>query len=119
VVATRLDAADDAQTYPQYVRDHDAAAFATPYTRFVRAITEHPFFRSLDADRSAADRATVVEQFYAQLRNALEAEPTTAVWHVMSLRLRRRPHRPDLGAQDEGPMTGMATSVRPTAPTSR
>ncbi len=94
VVATRLDASDDARTYPQYARDRDGAAFATAYTRFVRAITEHPFFRSLDADRSRADRAAVVERFYAQLRDALEAQPTAAaVWHVMSLRLRRRPRR--------------------------
>jgi hypothetical protein len=95
VVDSRLDAADDAQTYPQYARDHDAGGFAAAYTRFVRAITEHPFFRALDPDRSPADRAAVVEDFYRRLQGALEEHPdAAAVWHVMSLRLRRRRRGP-------------------------
>ena len=92
VVEHRLDASDDSNTYPQYRRDGDAAGFARAYVRFVRAITEHPFFRSLDADRSPADHAAVVDDFTARLEMALAQHPdVAAVWHVMSLRLRRRP----------------------------
>jgi hypothetical protein len=56
-------------------------------------VTERPFFRSLDADRSSADRAAVVEAFYPGLRDRIAADPATALcrWHVMALRLRRRP----------------------------
>jgi hypothetical protein len=94
VLASRLDASDDAETYPQFRRDHDAAAFAKAYTGFVRAVTEHPFFRSLDADRAPADRAAVVDDFYQRLQAALDSHPDiAAVWHVMSLRIRRRPRR--------------------------
>jgi len=92
VVDSRLDASADAETYPYFARDHDAAAFAEAYPRFVRAITEHPFFRSLDPDRPPAERAAVADDFYDRLRAALQAHPhAAAVWHVMSLRLRRRP----------------------------
>jgi hypothetical protein len=92
VLDSRLDASDDADTYPQYERDGDAAAFAEAYTGFVRAVTEHPFFRSLDTDRSPADRAAVVEDFYQRLQAALAGHPdVAAVWHVFSLRIRRRP----------------------------
>ena len=92
VVDSRLDASDDSETFPQYARDGDAAAFAEAYTRFVRAVTEHPFFRSLDADRSPADRADIVDDFYQRLQTQLQRHPdVAAVWHVMSLRIRRRP----------------------------
>jgi hypothetical protein len=94
VLDSRLDASDDSQTFPQYARDGDAAAFAEAYTRFVRAVTEHPFFRSLDRDRSPADRAAIVEDFYHRLQEGLREHPdVAAVWHVMSLRIRRRPRR--------------------------
>jgi hypothetical protein len=91
VLDHRLDAEDDAEAYPQYRRDGDAQAFAAAYVRFVRAVTEEPFFRWLDPDRPAADRAAVVEEFYRRLEGELRAHPeAAAVWHVMSLRLRRR-----------------------------
>jgi hypothetical protein len=94
VLDSRLDASDDSQTFPQYTRDGDAAAFAEAYTRFVRAVTEHPFFRSLDTDRSPAERAAIVEDFYRRLQDQLRDHPeVAAVWHVMSLRIRRRPRR--------------------------
>ena len=67
-------------------------AFAAAYIAFVRAITEHPFFRSLDADRTAAQHDAIRDEFYRRLQTALAAHPScAAVWHVMSLRLRRRP----------------------------
>jgi hypothetical protein len=92
VLDSRLDASDDAQTFPQYSRDGDAAAFAEEYTRFVRAVTEHPFFRWLDADRPSADRTATVDTFYSLLEAQLRDHPdVAAVWHVMSLRIRRRP----------------------------
>jgi hypothetical protein len=91
VLDHRLDAEDDAEAYPQYRRDGDARAFAAAYVRFVRAVTEEPFFRWLGPDRPAADRTTVVEDFYRRLEGELRAHPdAAAVWHVMSLRLRRR-----------------------------
>jgi len=94
VLDSRLDASDDSETFPQYSRDRDATAFAEAYTRFVRAVTEHPFFRSLDTDRSPAARAAIVEDFYQRLRQQLRDHPeVAAVWHVMSLRIRRRPRR--------------------------
>jgi hypothetical protein len=92
LVESRLDSSDDAETFPQYRRDGDAAGFAAAYTRFVRAVTEHPFFRWLDTDRSADDRAAIVEEFYERLQAALQEHPdVAAVWHVMSLRIRRHP----------------------------
>jgi SAM dependent carboxyl methyltransferase len=91
LVESRLDSSDDAQTFPQYTRDGDAAGFAEAYTRFVRAVTEHPFFRWLDTDRTADERAALVEDFYERLQAALQKHPdVAAVWHVMSLRIRRR-----------------------------
>jgi hypothetical protein len=94
ILDSRLDASDDSQTFPQYSRDDDATSFAAAYTRFVRAVTEHPFFRSLDSDRAPADRTAVVEGFYERLEAQLASHPdVAAVWHVMSLRIRRRPRR--------------------------
>jgi hypothetical protein len=94
VVDSRLDASDDAHTFPQYARDGDPGAFAQAYTRFVRAVTEHPFFRWLDDQRTPADRAAVVDEFYRRLQDRLERHPqVAAVWHVMSLRVRRRRRR--------------------------
>jgi hypothetical protein len=91
LVAHRLDASDDSTTYPQYRRDGDATAFAAAYVQFVRAVTEHPFFRWLEPDRDEASRSTVTEGFYDRLQAALCEHPeVAAVWHVMSLRLRRR-----------------------------
>lgn len=92
VVEHREDESDDAATFPQYVRDHDAAAFARAYIGFVRAVTENPFFRSLDAARTPAQRDAVITEFYDGLRQRLEAEPdvATCVWRVVSLRIRRR-----------------------------
>jgi hypothetical protein len=93
VLDHRLDAEDDADAYPQHRRDGDARAFAAAYVRFVRAVTEEPFFRWLDPHRPADDRAAVAEEFYRRLEGDLRAHPdAAAVWHVMSLRLRRR-HR--------------------------
>lgn len=92
VLDHRLDASDDAATYTQFSRDGDAAALATAYTPFVRAITEHPFFRWLAPDRPAEQRAAVVDDFYRRLQAALTAHPdATAVWHTVSIRVRRRP----------------------------
>jgi hypothetical protein len=85
-----VSATDDAETYSGYA---DAAQLADAYLPFVRAVTERPFFRWLDADRTPAQRAAVVEAFYAGLRDRIAADPAAALcrWHVMALRLRRRP----------------------------
>lgn len=89
-----LSATDDARTYGDADgRIGDPAAFAQRYLPFVRAITERPFFRWLDADRTPAEREAVVSAFYAGLHVRLAADPAAAAcrWHVVSLRLRRRP----------------------------
>lgn len=88
-----LAATDDAVTYGGA---GDGDGFAQRYLPFVRAITERPFFRWLDPDRTEQERAAVVETFYGGLRARIAADPATAAcrWHVVSLRLRRRP-RPD------------------------
>jgi hypothetical protein len=93
VLEHRTDDSDDATTFPQYARDHDAAAFARAYIGFVRAVTENPFFRSLDPARTPAARDAVIDEFYDGLRHRIEAEPAaaTCVWRVVSLRLRCRP----------------------------
>ena len=94
VIDQRFDAADDSVAYPQFRDGGDAEAFAQKYVGFVRAITEVPFFRWLDAERDDAARHAVTEDFYARLEPALRANPTAAaVWHTMSLRIRRRPAR--------------------------
>ncbi len=91
LLAGELSATDDAQTYDVAARS-DGESFATRYLPFVRAITEHPFFRRLDTDRSDAERAAVIEAFYQGLRGRIAADPLAAAcrWHVMTLRLRRR-----------------------------
>ena len=93
VLDHRFDASDDAETFPQYSRDGDATAFARAYVPFVRAITESPFFRSLDPVRDTASRAEVGETFYEGLGERIEDDPVAAAceWHVASLRIRRRP----------------------------
>lgn len=89
----RFDTADDGDTYPQYRRHGDAPAFASAYVPFVRAFTEPCLFRSLSPDRSPDERAAVIEAFYEGLRARIAAEPERATchWHVVSLRIRRRP----------------------------
>jgi hypothetical protein len=92
VVEHRVDASRDDEVYSQYPRDGDASAFAAAYVGFVRAVTEHPFFRSLDADRTPAEHDAIRDDFYRRLQAELVSRPTSAaVWHVISLRLRRRP----------------------------
>jgi SAM dependent carboxyl methyltransferase len=93
VLAHRQDATDDRTTYPQYARDGDAAAFAAAYVGFVRPVTENSLFRSLDEDRSDAEREAIKTAFYRGLQQRIEAAPDVAVcdWRVVSLRLRRRP----------------------------
>jgi hypothetical protein len=92
VVEHRVDASRDDEVYPQFARGGDAQAFGAAYVSFVRAVTEHPFFRSLDADRTSTEHDAIREHFYRRLQAALAAHPTcAAVWHVMSLRIRRRP----------------------------
>ena len=91
VIDQRFDAADDSVAYPQYRDGGDAAAFAQTYVGFVRAITAVPFFRWLDADRDDSARHDIVEEFYERIEVALRANPdAAAVWHTMSLRIRRR-----------------------------
>ena len=70
-----------------------SAEFGERYLPFVRAITERPFFRWLDPARTPEERRAVVESFYDGLRDRIAADPVAAAcrWHVMTLRLRRRP----------------------------
>lgn len=88
-----LTATDDADTYGIGDTQAEHDAFAQRYLPFVRAITERPFFRWLDPDRTDAGRAEVVEAFYEGLGGRIAADPAAAAcrWHVVSLRLRRRP----------------------------
>jgi len=95
VVEHRFDASDDSDTFPQYARDADAAGFARAYVPFVRAVTAAPFFRWLGDDRSPSERDVVITDFYDRLELSLTADPTVAaVWHVASLRIRRRSRNP-------------------------
>lgn len=90
LLADELGGTDDAESYrPSLQR----GSFADDYLPFVRAITEKPFFRWLDPDRGADERARIVEAFSAGLRAHIAAAPQGAAchWHVMTLRLRRRP----------------------------
>lgn len=98
VVSSGLTVTDDAESYPQFAVDGNAQAFADAYVPFVRAVTERPFFRFLDPARTEEERGHVIETFYTGLRSRLAADPASATcrWHVMSLRLRRRP-RSDRG----------------------
>lgn len=91
LLAHNLSATDDAETFDA---GHDPA-FADRYLPFVRAITERPFFRWLDPARTPTERTTVVDAFYDGLRHRIAADPRAAAcrWHVMTLRLRRRPRR--------------------------
>jgi hypothetical protein len=81
---------DDAENYRASI---ERGTFADDYLPFVRAITDRPFFRRLDGDRTAEDRAGVAEAFYDRLHGRIAADPAAAAcyWHVVTLRLRRRP----------------------------
>lgn len=87
VLDHRFDGTHDAETFAAAV---EQGTFADTYVAFVRAITEAPFFRWLDADRSPEERHHVVEAFYDGLKARLTPD-VAAFWHVASLRLRRRP----------------------------
>ena len=78
VVEHRVDASRDDDVYSQFARDGDAGAFAAAYIGFVRAVTEHPFFRSLDADRTAEQHDAIRDEFYRRLQLALAAHPIAA-----------------------------------------
>jgi hypothetical protein len=90
VLAHELTGTDDAENYGESLA---RGTFADDYLPFVRAITDRPFFRWLDADRTIDDRAGVTEAFYERLHGRIAADPWAAAchWHVVTLRLRRRP----------------------------
>ncbi|SHL32122.1 SAM dependent carboxyl methyltransferase [Pseudonocardia thermophila] len=90
LLATELSHTDDAETYGGTA---DGAAFAERYLPFVRAVTERPFFRWLDPDRTDQQRTEILEAFYGGLAARIAADPASAAcrWHVVSLRLRRKP----------------------------
>ena len=91
VIDQRFDAADDSVAYPQFRDGGDAEAFAQKYVGFVRAITEVPFFRWLDADRDDAARHDGHRGLLRAARAGTAGEShAAAVWHTMSLRIRRR-----------------------------
>jgi hypothetical protein len=81
----------DAAIYPQYQRDGDGTAFAEAYVPFVKAVTAPSFFRWLEPDRSAAERAQIEEAFYDGLKRRMAADPAAATchWHTVSLRIRK------------------------------
>jgi len=81
----------DAAIYPQYERGGDGAAFAAAYVPFVKAVTAPSFFRWLEPDRSAAERAQIEDAFYDGLKRQIAADPGTATchWHTVSLRIRK------------------------------
>jgi hypothetical protein len=86
------DHTSDADSYPQFARDGDAKAFAAAYIGFVRAVTEPSFFRWIEPDRTAEEKAAIVAAFYAGLEARIAADPAAATchWHTVSLRLVRR-----------------------------
>ena len=90
VLAHELTGTDDAENYGESLA---RGTFADDYLPFVRAITDRPFFRWLDAARTVDDRAGVTEAFYERLHGRIAADPAAAAcyWHVVTLRLRRRP----------------------------
>jgi hypothetical protein len=80
----------DAATYPQYEQDGDAVAFAEAYVPFVRAVTEPAFFRWIEADRSAAERAAIEDIFYDVLKHRIaDRAAATCHWHTVSLKIRK------------------------------
>ena len=81
----------DGVTYPQYERDGDAAAFASAYVPFVKAVTAPSFFRWIDSDRTADERAAIEDAFYDGLQRRIAADPAKATchWHTVNLRIRR------------------------------
>ena len=89
LLADEFSGTDDAENYRESL---ERGTFADDYLPFVRAITERPFFRWLDSDRTAEDRAHLTEAFYERLHARIAANPTAAAcyWHVVTLRLRRR-----------------------------
>jgi hypothetical protein len=90
LLAQEFTGTDDAENYRASL---ERGTFADDYLPFVRAITERPFFRWLDGDRTIDDRARVTEAFYERLHGRIAADPAAAAcyWHVVTLRLRRRP----------------------------
>lgn len=90
VLACDFTGTDDAENYAGSLA---RGTFADDYLPFVRAITDRPFFRWLDGDRALDDRAAVTETFYERLHGRIAADPRAAAchWHVVTLRLRRRP----------------------------
>jgi hypothetical protein len=89
----REDSIDDGDSFPQFRRDGEAAAFADAYISFVRAVTARSFFRWLDPDRREGQRREVEDDFYRRLQQHIGADPEAATcrWHTVSLRFGRRP----------------------------
>jgi SAM dependent carboxyl methyltransferase len=81
----------DGVTYPQYERDGDAAAFASTYVPFVKAVPAPSFFRWIDSDRTASERAALEDAFYDGLQRRIAADPEKATchWHTVNLRTRK------------------------------
>jgi hypothetical protein len=81
----------DGVTYPQYERDGDAAAFASAYVPFVKAVTAPSFFRWIASDRTESEHAAIEDAFYDGLQRRIRADPAKATcdWHTVSLRIRR------------------------------
>jgi hypothetical protein len=62
--------------YAQAFRDHrDAAAFAKAYVPTLRSWSETVFAGALDPARPAAERAAILDAFYAAYENAVAAAP--------------------------------------------
>ena len=58
---------------------------------FIRAITAPSFFRWLEPDRPAAERASIEDAFYEGLKRRIVADPANATcrWHTVGLRIRK------------------------------
>ncbi len=61
----------------QYDESHDAGAFATADGAFFRAAFEPALFVALGEDRSAAERASLIERFGQRLERALSDDPAS------------------------------------------
>ena len=92
VAEHREDATDDSASYPQFVRDGDAQAFAAAYIGFVKAVTAPSFFRWVEPDRTPVQKQAIVDAFYTGLEARIAADPAAATcrWHTVTLRIVRR-----------------------------
>jgi hypothetical protein len=75
-----------------YASSGDAEVLADGVTSFVRAFTEPSLFGEVLASRAPDERAALANEFYGRVHDLIRSEPDRgrALWHVVTLRIRRR-----------------------------